>query len=281
MKSIWKGSLSFGLVNIQVQLYSAVQEHAVGFTLLCKKCHEPITYERWCKHCNKEVAWSDIVKGLKQENGSYFIITQEALKALKPHTTDTIDIVEFVPSSEIKTIYLEHHYYLLPEESAQKSFFLFKKALEISKKVAIGKFVMRDKQYICVINPYETALLLTTLNYAYEVRPLDDVASAKQAHKKVNAAELKLATELIKQRTVKRLNLNNFHDVFIQQLKAAIKKSKKSKAKPVKAKKEKVLSKKHKSEGSLMAHLRASLIAPGREGTIAHARSKHAIKGKK
>ena len=82
MKSIWKGSISFGLVTIPVRLYSAVQEHAIGFTLLHNKCHTPIFYKRWCDHCKKEVAWADVVKGLKLESGSYAILTQEKLKAL-------------------------------------------------------------------------------------------------------------------------------------------------------------------------------------------------------
>ncbi len=273
MKSIWKGSLTFGLVSIKVRLYSAVQEHAIGFKLLHKKCHEPIIYERWCKHCNKQVDWADIVKGLKLEDGSYFILTQEKLKELKPQTTDTIEIVEFVLASQIDSIYLEHHYYVAPEKGNEKPFYLFKKALEQSHKVAIGTFVMRDKQYTCVINPYSNAMLLTTLNYAYEIKPLSGIAELKEEPKKLNPMELKLALELIDQLTVKKFNLDQFKDTFAQQLKAAIKKGKKEK---VSTKKQRTTApKKHKekeTDTTLLSHLRESLKAPGRGAQVAHAK---------
>lgn len=272
MKSIWKGSISFGLVTIPVRLYSAVQEHAIGFTLLHNKCHTPIAYERWCKHCKKEVAWADIVKGLKLENGSYAILTQEKLKELKPKTTDTISIIEFVNANQIKPIYLEHHYYLAPEKSDEKSFYLFQAALEKSGKVAIGSFVMRDKQYICVINPYENTMLLTTLNYAYEIRSLKDVPNLTEAPKKLEAEQLKLAQDLIGALSKKKFNLAQFKDTFAQQLKAALKSSKKEKIRKKKKEKPVEIAKKQKEESSLMTALRASLKAPGRGAEIAYAK---------
>lgn len=276
MKSIWKGSISFGLVTIPVRLYSAVQEHAIGFTLLHNKCHTPIVYERWCKHCKKEVAWIDIVKGLKLENGSYAILTQEKLKALKPKTTDAISIVEFVDADQIKPIYLEHHYYLAPEKSGEKSFYLFQAALEKSGKVAIGKFVMRDKQYICVINPYENTMLLTTLNYAYEIRPLKEVPNLGAQPKKLDANELRLSQNLIDALTKKKFDLAQFKDTFVQQLRAALKSTKKEKIRKKKKEKSIEIVKKKKSESSLMTALRASLKAPGKGTEIAYAK-----KGKK
>jgi len=278
MKSIWKGSISFGLVTIPVRLYSAVQEHVLGFKLLHSKCHTPISYERWCDHCKKEVGWDDIVKGLKLENGSYFILTQEKLKELKPVKTDAISIVEFVDASEIEPIYLEHHFYLGPEKEGEKAFFLFKKALEDSGKVAIGTFVMRDKEYACVINPYSDTMLLTTLNYAYEIRDIKDVPNL-QAPQKLASAELKLAAELIDRLTVKKFNLGQFKDTFAEQLKAAIKKGKKK----IGAKqKEKVAPRKKKEKDkTLVTALRASLIAPARGGEMAHAKGAKNAQGKK
>ena len=272
MKSIWKGSISFGLVNIKVRLYSAVQEHVIGFKLLCKKCHTPITYERRCSHCNKEVAWTDVVKGLKLEDGSYFILTQDKINELKPKTTQTIEIIEFVDASQIKPIYLEHHYYLGPEKSEDKPFFLFKKALEQSGKVAIGTFVMRDKQYTCAINPYESTMLLSTLNYAYEIRNVEEIPFIEAEPAKMDAGQIKLALQLISQLTTKKFNLNQFKDTFAQQLKEAIKKGKKQRV-TKKEKAEPQISKKKKdTDSSLLTALRASLIAPGRSGSVAHAK---------
>lgn len=272
MKSIWKGNISFGLVTIPVRLYSAVQEHTFGFTLLHNKCHTPITYKRWCDHCKKEVPWADVVKGLKQENGTYAILTQEKLKALKPKTTDAISIVEFVNATQIEPIYLEHHYYLGPEKAGEKSFYLFKKALEQSGKVAIGTFVMREKQYVCVINPYDTTMLLTTLNYAYEIRPVADVPNLKEAPKKLEPEQLRLAQDLINALTKKKFDLSQFKDTFAQELKAALKASKKEKVGNKKKEKNTPLVKKKKNESSLMTALRASLKAPGKNSQIAYAK---------
>lgn len=272
MKSIWKGSLSFGLVTIPVRLYSAVQEHAIGFTLLHNKCHTPIFYKRWCDHCKKEVAWADVVKGLKLESGSYAILTQEKLKELKPKTTDTISIIEFVNADQIEPIYLEHHYYLGPEKTGEKSFYLFQKALEQSGKVAIGMFVMREKQYICVINPYENTMLLTTLNYAYEIRSLAEVPNLKEQPGKLAASELKLAQDLIVALSKKKFDLAQFKDTFAQQLKTALKSTKKEKITKKKKEKAPTQVKKQKEESSLMTALRASLKAPGKGTEVAYAK---------
>lgn len=271
MKSIWKGSISFGLVTIPVRLYSAVQEHAIGFTLLHNKCHTPIAYRRWCNHCKKEVAWPDVVKGLKLENGSYAILTQEKLKALKPKPTETISIIEFVSADQIEPIYLEHHYYLGPEKAGQNSFYLFQEALKKSQKVAIGMFVMREKQYLCVINPYENTMLLTTLNYAYEIRTLKEVPYLKEQPKKIETSELKLAQDLIAALSKKKFDIEKFKNTFAQQLKTALKSTKKEKIRKKKKEKTSEVIKK-KDESSLMTALRASLRAPGRDRQIAYAK---------
>lgn len=275
MKPIWKGSISFGLVSIPVRLYSAIQEHALSFKMLHDKCHTPVVYQRWCPHCKKEVQWQNIVKGFKTEDGSFVVLTQEKLRELRPQTTDTISIVEFVATSSIEPIYLEHHFYLGPEKTGEKSFNLFKKALQDARKVAIGTFVMRDKEYACMINPYGDAMLLSTLNYSYEIRDVSEVPNLGSG-KKISAAEITLAKQLIDKLTVKKFNLAQFKDTFAEQLKAAIKKSKKEKIlKTKKAKQKPVeIKKKKEKEPSLTTALRASLIAPGRGGQVAHAKKK-------
>src|SRR5437868_5794495 len=113
-KSVWTGAISFGLVTIPIRLYSAVQEHLFGFTLLCKKCHTPIHYKRWCERCAKEVAWTDVVKGIELKKGKYLILTQQLIKTLKPTKTDTINITEFVDAALIEPIYFDHHYFAAP-----------------------------------------------------------------------------------------------------------------------------------------------------------------------
>lgn len=225
MKKIWSGSLSFSLVTIPVALYTAIKEHVFGFTLLCAKCHTPIEYERFCPHCKKEVSWHNIVKGLKQPDGKYFVITPEKLKALKPEKMDEIAIKEFVPFGTIDAIYFEHHYYLAPVKEGQSAYTLFRTALSDTHKAAIATLVMRDKEYVCAISPYQNGLLLTTLNYAYEIVPSKEIFQAVKA-KKPSATELKLAKQLIAQNTAKEFNIAPFKDSFIEKLKRAIKTSK-------------------------------------------------------
>src|SRR5436309_1931299 len=107
MKTIWKGAISFGLVNIPIKLFTATESHALGFTLLHATCHTPLKYHRWCTHCEKEVLWEDTVKGLKTSKG-YVVLTQEMLKKMHPEKTETINIVEFVDADQVSPIYLSH-----------------------------------------------------------------------------------------------------------------------------------------------------------------------------
>lgn len=279
MKSIWNGSISFGLVSININIYSAIQEHTLGFKLLCKKCHTPITYERWCKNCNKEVAWHDVVKGLKLPDGTYFILTQEKLHELRAVKTDTIDIKEFVDAGEIKPIYLESHYYIVPAKLAEKTYFLFKRALEETNKVAIGQFVMRDKEYICVIKPQDNVLLLSTLHYSYEIRDLSGVAVLKK-EPKIDIQELKLAEQLISKLTRKKFNLDQYKDSFaenvLKELKKKQKESKSGKSKKTgKTKKQTEIRPANKKESNLITSLRQSLIAPSKtRQPVARAKSR-------
>lgn len=257
MKAVWSGTISFGLVNIPVQLFSAIQEHTFGFRLLHKKCHTPLTYHRYCPHCKKDVTWDETVKGLEQDDGTYLILTKEEIENLKPKKSDTIEIKEFVDHTQIHMLYINSHYYMAPIKKAEKAFFLFCEALKQSGKVAVGQFVMREKEYVVAINPYENILLLNTLNYDYEIRDIKDIALPAKTPK-IEKKELKLAEQLIKQLTHKTFDLSKYKNTFAQSLKKAIKdlkKGKKPKAKP---------KTKHKKEKSLADALRASLGSEAR-----------------
>lgn len=254
MKTIWKGSISFGLVNIPIELYSAVESHSIAFKILHEVCNTPVENKRWCPTCQKEVVWSETVKGYKLPNGEHFIISQEELNKLKPQKTDTINIVEFVDRKSIDSIYLNKHYYALPNKKTDKAFFLFIKALGALDKVAVGQFVMRDKEYACMIQPYKNGILLNTLNYAYEVREL---RALEQLHptKEISPQELKLAEELIKKLSRKKFNIKQFKNNFAIELQKRIEQASKGVKVP---KKEKVVIP-QKPEINLEDALRASL----------------------
>lgn len=274
MKSIWSGTISFGLVQIPVQLLSAIQAHRFGFKMLHSVCNTPLAYERWCPHCNKKVAWDDAVKGLPTGDGSYYVFTQEDLKDLKPERTDAIDIISCVERSLVLDIYLDSHFYVAPDKKGAKSFVLLRQALTDTGLVAIGKFVMRDKQYMCLIEPYENGLLLSTLNYEYEMRPLDEVTSLKKMPK-VTKEEIALAKQLIKQMTKKKFDISKYKDSFVEELKKELK-SKKISA-PKGAKKTRLKVPQTRKQEDLITALKGSLQAPARERAAAYAKKSKVV----
>jgi DNA end-binding protein Ku len=255
MKSIWSGSLFFGLLNIPVNVYSAITEHKFGFRVLCGKCHTPLKNVRWCEHCKKAVAWDDTVKGFKKDKNSFFVMTHEEINKLKPEKMDRIEIKEFVHKDEIEILYIENHYYLMPEKKDDKAFYLFAQALEKANKVAIAQFVMREKEYVAAISFYKNMLLLNTLHYNYEIREIQAETSKKI---KTSKEELDLALLLINKLTHKKFDLSKYKDTFVEKLKKALKSPHKKTSKKTTAKEE---SKKKKTtkEKTLTSSLKESL----------------------
>lgn len=253
MKSIWNGSISFGLVNIPIKLYSAVESKAFSFKMLSAKDHSQIKYKRVSEKTGEEVAWKDIVKGVEISKGKFFVPTEEQLKAVKPEKSDTIDIVEFVDQDQIDPVYFDAHYYIGPAKEKEKTYFLFREILQTTARTALGRFVMRDKEYVCTIKAYKDGLLLTTLNYAYEIRDISEVDNIK-AHPKLSEAELKLGKELINKLYKNRFNMEKFKDTFAEEMERIMEKA--AKGELIEAAKVK---KKAKTEDNLIAALKASL----------------------
>lgn len=224
MKSIWSGSLSFGMVNIPIKLYSTV-EHAAspGFKLLHLEDKSPIEYRKYCKKQDTEVPWSEIVKGLEVEPGSFFLFTKEELARLRPEKSDSIDVVEFVSPDQIDRPFLDTHYFVGPDKKKEKAFFIFAQALKVSKKNAIGRFAMREKEYTCAIAPYEEGLLLSTLNYSYELRSVKGVENITD-QVVIKKSELDLAVQLIEKLSAAHFDVSKYKDEFAEHLKAAIEK---------------------------------------------------------
>lgn len=227
-RPVWKGTIHFGLVSIPIEMYSAIQPHVLGFKLLHAECNSPISNKRWCAHCEKEVAWEDTLKGLKLPDGSFFLVTQENLKKLKPEKTDTIDIIEFVDIASVSPIYYDQHYYIVPQKASDRAFFLFGAALGRFHQSAIGRFVMRDKEYTCLLQPFKNAILLSTLNYDYEIKRIEQVEHLK-IPARVNEQELKLAQLLISKLYSKTFDISEFKDSFALKLAQAIKAHQKGK----------------------------------------------------
>lgn len=251
MRSVWNGTISFGLVSIPIKLYAAVSQRSIGFKLLCKKCMTPIHYERHCEGCEDPVDWEDTIKALPLGDGQFLPFTKEELETIKPEKTDRIEVIEFTDESEIQPLYYDKFYFCAPSRKTERSYFLFKKVLEDSQKVAIGRFVMREREYVAAIQAYGPGLLLSTLNYSYEIRDINDIEALKEAPE-LKKQELTLAKKLVDQLTQEKLKLEEFKDEFAERLQQMMEK----KEKIVVEEKEEV---KPFDEESLMEALQASL----------------------
>lgn len=240
-RPFWKGTINFGLVNIPIQLFTAVKKHVIGFRLLHDKCGTPIENKRWCPKDEEEVSWDHIVKGLKLKDGSYLILDQENIKKLKPLKTDNIVITEFIDSDQLNFLYLDQHYYAGPQKLEDRAYGLFCKALQKAKLVAIGRFVMKDKEHVCAIEPFESILLLTTLNYSYEIQNPDQIIEDAKLPN-IEHKELELASLLIDKLYRKEFDLSKYKDTFAQKILKALTtaKGKKALVKPEKAPKKKL-----------------------------------------
>jgi len=193
-RSIWSGSISFGLVNVPVRLYSAVQEHKLRFHFVHEKDSSPIGYEKICKKEDKPVPDDEIVKAFEFEKGEYVFMEDEDFAAARVEGYKTIDIVDFVPYEDIDPIYFAHTYYVGPDRGAEKTYSLLVKAMEGSELAGIAKFVMRDRQNLGALRIRDGVITLEQLHYADEIR---DVEEIKASRARVSGEELKMAERLI------------------------------------------------------------------------------------
>jgi DNA end-binding protein Ku len=197
-RSIWTGSISFGLVNVPVRMYSAISETDLRFHLL----HEPdggrIGYQKICKAEGEPVPDEEIVKAFEFEKDEFVVLTDEDFDAAKTEGVKTIEISDFVPYDEIDPIYFEKTYFLGPQAGGEKVYALLRDAMEHTGLAAIGKFVMRDRQHLGCLRVREGTITLEKMFFHDEVRPIDEIAPEGVA---VGANELELATTLIEQFT--------------------------------------------------------------------------------
>jgi DNA end-binding protein Ku len=217
MRSIWNGSISFGLVSIPIKLFPAIQSQSIHFHLLHSEDKGPIKYKRVCSACGKEVEWKDMARGFEVSKNRYYMITNDELGELKPEKTNAVDIVEFVDGKRIDPIYFSNHYYAAPDAVKEKAYFLFREVLQTSGKIAIGTVVIKDKKYTCAIKNYKEGLLLTTLNYAYEVRDISQIEELKEMPK-LREEEVELAEQLIQKLAKNEFGINKYKDTYSERL---------------------------------------------------------------
>lgn len=196
-RSIWSGSLSFGLVNIPVKLYSAISPKDIRFHLLHAADGVRIQQKRVCPADGKEVSYENLVKGYEIAPGQYVVVRPEELEALDPKATHTIDIADFVSLPEIDPIHFEHSYYVVPNPGAEKAYTLLLRAMREANKVAIARMVLRTKEYLVAIRPLGRVLSVVTLLFADEVVPADALPNVPRENIDVNPRELTMAQQLI------------------------------------------------------------------------------------
>ena len=195
-RAIWKGSITFGLVNIPVGLYSAETRDEIHFKMLDKKTMSPIHYKRVSEESGKEVDWNDIVRGYEFSPGKYVVMSDEDLKRAAPEATQTIDIVDFVDMDEISPLYFDKPYYLGPDKKGTKAYSLLREVLRRTNKVGISKVVIRTRQYLAAVVPRGEVLTLELLRFAHELRdPSElDIPKGKGG---VSDRELDMAERLV------------------------------------------------------------------------------------
>lgn len=173
MHTLWKGSISFGLVNVPIKMHAATESQEFHFNYLHKTCHNRVRYLKTCPHCDIEVKPEEIVKGYEYEKDQYVILDEQDLAEIERPMSQSIDILNFIDLKEIDPIYFQKSYYLSPEETAQKAYRLLSQAMIETGKVAIARFTMRSKQYLACLRAYEEGLVLETMYYPDEIRQFD------------------------------------------------------------------------------------------------------------
>ncbi|WP_078547971.1 non-homologous end joining protein Ku [Litchfieldia alkalitelluris] len=199
MHTMWKGSISFGLVNIPIKLFAATEDKDVKLRNLHKECHTPIQYEKICSHCEKDISNDDIVKGYEYVKGKFIILTDDELKELKDeHEDKSVEIVDFVNLEDIDPIYFSRSYFMGPGENGVKAYGLLREALKKSGKIGIAEITIRSKQQMAIIRVYKNSLVMETIHYPDEVRNVAEVPAVPE-NVDINEKELETAIMLIDQ----------------------------------------------------------------------------------
>jgi len=217
--TIWKGSISFGLVNIPVGLHSAEKRKDLSFTLLDSKNLAPVGYRRVNKKSGKEVPWGDIVKGYEYEDSRYVVLRADDFKRANVKASQTIDIVSFVDAAEIPSVFFDKPYYLEPVGNGRKSYALLREALKRTGKVGVATVVIHTRQYLAVVVPLAKALVLNLLRFPDELRSIDelDLPEESLTEQGVGEKELNMA-EMLVGTMVDRWEPDRFHDKYREDL---------------------------------------------------------------
>lgn len=200
MHTVWKGSISFGLINIPIKMFTATEDKDIRFKYLHKECHTPVKYKKTCPVCNKDVQPEDIVRGYEYEPGKFVILTDEDFADIEVKAEKTVEILDFVRLEEVDPIYFDKTYFLGPQETGAKAYTLLREALSQKDRIAVAKITIRDRESLAVIRVYNKVLVLETIFYPDEVRDSAQVPGVPE-NLQTTEAELDMAIQLIENLT--------------------------------------------------------------------------------
>lgn len=257
MRAIWTGSIGFGLVNIPIKMYSAVEESTLDLDMLDKKDHANIKFKRVNANTGKEVAWENIVRGYLV-NEKYVVLDKTDFEKASPEKTKHIEITQFVEEKEIDSTYFEVPYFLEPEKTGTRAYALLRDALAKTGKAGVGMFVMHNREHVAIIKAKDEVIILNRIRFAQEIRSPKDL---NLPDSKSKPAELKMAVDLVNQLTTK-FDPKKYKDDYTDKLLKVIKAKSKGKSTPYTPMK--VV---HSKTEDLMEQLKASLSSGKRKAS--------------
>lgn len=216
MKVLWKGAISFGLVNIPVSMYVATENKDIKFNYLHKECMSPIKYQKYCPRCDKEVSSDEIVRGYEYQKGNYVVINQEDFERIPEENTKTVDILDFVNLSQVDPVYFDKTYYLEPAPGGEKAYTLIVDAMQKTGKIAIARIFIRSRQSLAAIRVKDDYLVMETIFYPDEIRSPASLNKGLDPAK-LNANETKMAVSLIENLSTD-FDPARYHDTYRQAL---------------------------------------------------------------
>jgi DNA end-binding protein Ku len=216
--SVWSGYLTFGLISMPVRLFSGARSNGISFNQLHRTDHQRVKQQLICPADNQVLDRSEIVKGYEYRKDEYVIIDPEEIKKIEPKTAKTMEILEFVKTSDVDPVYFESSYYMTPEEAGRRPYALLTKALEESEYVAIAKLTMHNREYTVFLRPHKGGMMLHTMYYKDEVKELESFGAPDV---EIKEAELKVAHQLI-EALAGDWDPDKYHDTFQENLKKLI-----------------------------------------------------------
>lgn len=202
MQTVWKGAISFGLINVPVKMGAATSRENIAFTTLHRECNTPLKQKRWCPKCDREVAYEEVAKGYEYEPGKFVIVTEEDLESVPIKSAKYIDIVDFIKMEEVDPIYYDKTYYLWPETGGEKPYLILRNAMQQTGRAAVAKVTIRAKEYLCLVRLVGSVLALETMFYPAEVRSASELGLDRlETSVEIRPVEMDMATQLVENLT--------------------------------------------------------------------------------